>query len=148
MPKLRKPIGERGQTLIETALVLPLLGLYAMGMVWLICFCWNSVVLQKMALNKVRDVSADPSVFVNLTSLKMWGHSTRAVTLPLTSAASPWRPFIPLPYCKVHDVHGSFKKVTCKSFLTGGRGFTRWWTPKWQQADAETLIEARIPRES
>jgi len=152
MPKSRKWDGNRGQSLVETAVVMPLLGVFIFGMVWLMCFCRNSVYLQKMALDRVRQVSADPKTILR-PSRDLWGHSLPALPQRTTSLANPWRPFtasiIPAPLIpSVQRERGSFIHVTCKSLLMGGQGYTKGWKPLWQNASAETLIEAPIPAES
>ena len=50
---------EEAQTLVEMALVLPLMVLLVAVGVQLVCFCHNGIALQMMALRSARDISIE-----------------------------------------------------------------------------------------
>lgn len=145
----------RGQTLLETALVLPLLGGFVFGVVWLICLAHNTVVLEKIALDKARLVSADPGALLlpSGTSL-LWGNSSPIVSHRKTQLIqkADWRAFIPslVPpppafYPSVQTEPGRFVRVECWSTLSGRSDWTSYLGLRLLKTSAETFLEAPLP---
>lgn len=145
----------RGQTLVETALVLPMLGLFVFGVVWLICLAHNTVVLEKMALDKARLVSADPAALLVPSGTRLvWGHSTPIVPHRTTTLLrdAEWRAFIPslVPpppvfHPSVKTEPGSIVRVTCESLLSGRGDWTSYLGLRRLKTSAETFLETQLP---
>jgi hypothetical protein len=136
----------QGQTLVEMAVVLPILGLAIAAGIQLIVFCHNMITLQLMAANAVRQISAEsPMVPPDSMSHLLWGQTLVVVPKSSRQTIQPWRPFwgkstVQSPGCLV--------LVTMQTTLLPGPGFGRFLPLVRQAAAAETLFEPPRPSES
>jgi len=154
---MHKPLNCSGQTLVETALVLPLFGFFVFGVVWLICVGHNAITLEKMALDKARIIAADPSSTLIFTPSDyfepFWENSTWPIAYPTPLQIPQWRPFIPsiipLPgLATVQTAPGSLIRVQCETVQTGRGHWTSMFLPKRLWTAAESFVEPRLPADS
>jgi hypothetical protein len=82
----------RGQTLVEVAAVLPLLGLAIAVALQLIFICVNKIELQVLAMKAARQISVD-SRKRSPTPSSLWGRNTPTKQSTSTSTLRPWHPF-------------------------------------------------------
>ena len=135
----------RGQTLVELALVLPCFCLGIFTAVQLIWFCHNMIELQRMAALDIERVNLEhfkrsgthflfDSMFGNISPPKA----------TFKKEATPWRPF---KGWSTIQVPGQIVSVKESSDLRHGRGFTRVLAQVAQSANAETLLETPLPED-
>jgi hypothetical protein len=139
-----------GQSLVETALAVPVLALFVFGVVWLICFARNAIALEQMVLEKARLVTVNSSALrVYSPSVHAWGQSTRPLTHQNTIAISHWRSFIRAAGVgTVQKAEGHLSRITCDTLMAGRTHWTAYFLPRLLQTSAETLIEPPLPPNS
>jgi hypothetical protein len=138
---------DRGQTLVELALVLPCFCLGIFMAVQLMTYCHNMIELQRMAQVALHRVTIEN---YKDAYKHYWFHSLYGnVTLPrdrfTSQAPAPWRPFGGF---STIDDPGRIVQVTVTTALLPGRGFSQVLAKVNQTAQAETLLEPPIPGEN
>jgi hypothetical protein len=134
-----------GQTLVEVALVLPLLGLAVAVAVQMIVFCHNMIALQMMAAKAARQISVEsPRLPPPPIPSPLWGHVTPAVLRQSKQIVPSWLPF---KGKSTVQSAGQLVLVQIKSQLLPGLGFGRVLPMLTQTATAETLFEPPRPSE-
>ena len=143
MDKHRK---QRGQSLVELALVLPCFCLGVFTAVQLMCCCHNMVELQRMGQNMI-----DRVTYANYQSAKkytrfnsLWGNFSAPWAYFDTQVVEPWRPFKGVS--TISDP-GRFFRVHVDSQLLPGAGFTSELSTVLEQGYADTFIEPPAPVE-
>jgi len=135
---------ERGQTLVELALVLPCFCLGVFMAVQLICYCHNMIELQRMAQVMVDRVSYEnykaTKPYTRFNSL--WGRFSFPRARYATQLSQPWRPFQGVSVVKEP---GRFFSVHVDTDLLPGQGFSSVLSVVSQKAYAETFLETPIP---
>ena len=136
----------RGQTLVELALVLPCFCLGVFMAVQLMTYCHNMIELQRMA-----QVMIDRITYKNYRSSKIYtrpnsldGKLTHPMAHFSTERVQPWRPFNGI---STVDEEGRFFKVKVDTTLLTGNGFRGDLERVKQQAFAETYLEPPLPPE-
>ena len=141
-----------GQTLVELALVLPVLVLLVFAGFLIVATCVNLVVLQTKVFQTARTVSKHQTSFPGLLGLSLWGRA-RLPTLKRSSQTfQPWRPFKrvyapPLPVISTIHTPGYLVQMHLKSTLWPGLGITRMLPTVPLHVSAETILEPDPPSE-
>jgi hypothetical protein len=138
----------RGQALVEVALVLPVLGLGVAAAVLLIIYGHNVICLQMMAAKAARRMTVEaPSLLPVAVPHPLWGRVTLPTQRPIRQSLEPWRPFQGLPAAPTVQTQGQLASIQIKSLLLPGLGFSRDLPVVTQMAEAETLLEPPQPPE-
>ena len=138
----------KGQTLIEVAVVLPLVCLAIVVTVQMIAFCHNAVLLQKMAFQTSRDLSASMRTTPAwLIRNPLWGRGAAPCPHRSTSILNPWRSFRTRLCPRVSDP-GHVTTVDVDSVLLPTMGFGSDLMPLHQTASAEAYLEPPIPQQN
>ena len=137
---------DRGQTIVELAIVLPCFCLGVFMGVQLMWCCHNFVELQRMAQVMIDRVTLENyqsrKKYTRFTSL--WGEYEDPWGYFDTVTVQPWRPFNGVSTFKET---GRFFRVHVDSELFHGEGFTNVLANVPERAYAETFIEPPIPAE-
>ncbi len=139
---------DRGQTLVELALVLPCFCLGVFMAVQLMTYCHNMIELQRMAQLAIDRVNPDTyqtrsESYTLLNSL--WGNFSKPrIPRPRSQVANPWRPFNGLSTVKQE---GRFYSVKVGTYLKPGNGFSKILDTVKQDSFGETYSEPPIPPE-
>jgi len=142
MVKSRK---SNGQTLVEVAVVLPLLGLAIAVALQLIFVFLNRIELQVLAAKAARQISVEtPSVPSIVIPNPLWGRATPPQQRSSTNAIQPWNPF---KGQSTIQSTGYLAVIQIKSNLLSGGGFGSVLPNVAQYATAETLLEPPRPPE-
>jgi hypothetical protein len=137
-------LGSKGQSVVETALVLPVLFLGIFTALQLIWYCHNMIELQRMA-----GVAADRLSLENLHKTNY--HWISLLQGPTTIPKSTRHRETELQWIPARGVHlahdrGVYATVRVETMLLPGTGFSRVLGAVRQDASAQTLIEAEPPR--
>ncbi len=143
--KAREHDARSGQTLVETALVLPLICLTIAVVVQIVASCHNAVALQRIAYQAARALSAESGgVPANLAAGRLWGRES-SPRKPRTNSASDGLKSFNAPSRVTQAGHISFLTMTSRLLPTGG--FGRNLPALNQEATAEALVEPPSPKE-
>ncbi len=136
----------RGQALVELAIVLPCFCLGVFMAVQLITYCHNMVELQRMAqlaIDRLNpDTYGDRSKYSLLNSL--WGYFTLPEIRYSSERPRPWRPFHGPSTVKQE---GCWFSVKVGTTLLPGAGFSSAWGTVKQESFGETYLEPPVPPE-
>jgi hypothetical protein len=134
-----------GQTLVEVAVVLPLLGLAIAVALQLIFLCLNRIELQVLAAKAVRQISVEsPRVAPLVIPNPLWGRAMPPQQRSSPNAIQPWHPF---KGPSTIQTQGSVAVVRVESQLLPMGGFGSVLAMVTQVATAETLLEPPRPAE-
>jgi hypothetical protein len=138
----------RGQALVEVALVLPVLGLGVAVAVLLMVYAHNVICLQIMAAKAARRMTVEtPHLAPVILSHPLWGRTVFPIQKAIPEPLEPWRPFRGLPVAPTVATAGQLMSVQINCRLLPGLGFSRDVASVMQSAAAETLIEPPRPAE-
>ena len=135
----------RGQALVETAAVLPLVCIALVVTLQIIFSCRNAVLLQRMAFQKARDISGENQTAPAwLSGNPLWGRGAVPISQQSSAIPQPWRPFNAWPRV---ETQGHLVTVDMSSRLLPTGGFGQDLTALNQHATAEALTEPPVPEE-
>jgi len=136
---------QKGQTLVEVALVLPCVCLGVFMGVQLIYYCHNMIELQRMAALDIERISLEHfrSGGRHFLFESMFGPISPPMA-KFEKKATPWRPFEGL---STLQAPGQIVSVEERSDLKHGAGFAGVFPQVTQRANAETLLETPLPED-
>jgi hypothetical protein len=139
----------RGQSLVELAVVLPVLLLGIVVSSQLIVLCADEFVMQKRVWNAFRQASLQGSAVLNASLVRpLWGIPTPVIFHRSSEIPNPWRPFKAMPLLgSTVQSPGYIVSFNVSSSLLPKYGIG-WVLPAVPfQAGAEVPLEPEIPRE-
>ncbi len=141
-----------GQTLVELALVMPVVLLLIFTGFQIVAACVNLVVLQTKVFQTSRRVSNHQRSFPGLLGFSLWGRAAFPRLQRSSQTLQPWRPFkrvIGLPVPVINTVHtpGYLVQLRLQSSLWPGMGITRMLPIVPLHVSAETILEPDPPAE-